>query len=121
MKHDDICKFGNIDPDSIVTKEYCTQRGTLSKWIYTLVFSLMTLFLGLTTFSMSMSNGATGKVEDAVIEVQNVQSDLKTHQARAEERDKAVIDKLNSIQTELVSQRVEQKRLLEKILTNNEN
>lgn len=95
--------------DELVTKNFCSQRGRLNSWLLGILFSIMALFLGIVTFSAA-------RASNAIDNTSNIQIEVKEHIARESEQDKSVIRQLEDIKTELREQRVEQKRLLEKII-----
>jgi hypothetical protein len=97
------------DAEELVTKSFCAQRGKINSWLLGILFSIMALFLGIVTFSAARASAAVGNTNAIRIEV-------KEHIAQDTEQNKSVIRQLEDIKTELREQRVEQKRLLEKII-----
>lgn len=97
------------DTDELVTKSFCTQRGRLNSWLLGILFSIMALFLGIVTFSAA-------RASTAVNSTNTIQIEVKEHIAQDAEQSKSVIRQLEEIKVELREQRVEQKRLLEKII-----
>lgn len=98
----------------------------LNKSTLTVLFLMMTLFLGVVGIAARSSSQAAAAAREAAEHVQPIadqtrrlEADFNTHQVLQAERDKVVVEKLTKLTELLQKQGDEQRELWKKILSKN--
>jgi hypothetical protein len=110
-----------------VLKEVCATRTKTARWVISVYFGILGVFLALIVYASGQAAQANTKYGEVVElvgdktaavskEVDAVKSELDTHRAVQLASDKTIVDKLDEVKEQLRAQQVEQKLLLEKIL-----
>lgn len=102
--------------DDFVSHIECLRNHSLLKWTITVLFALMTLMIGIVGYAARASAIAIDNTLTLEKHVEEVDSNFKVYAAEDKSQSKQVVEMLSEIKDELKSQRVEQKRLFEKIL-----
>lgn len=110
-----------------VTKEICSNRTKTARWVAGVFFGVLGVFLALVIYAAGQASEAGSRCNELSAEIKQVRqlshdevmelrTTFATHKAAQGASEKAIIDKLDELKTELSEQRKEQRGLLDKIL-----
>jgi flagellar biosynthesis/type III secretory pathway M-ring protein FliF/YscJ len=113
------------NPNSEVeTKKYAQSPAWFSKWTISILFILMTLFLGVVGIAANASSRAaaaatvaTGKVQPVIEQVNDLEHNFETHQLLQEQRDQLMIEKITHLTEVVEKQGDEFKEIWRQILS----
>jgi len=109
---------------NFVTHDDCERQVKSYKWLIGVATGIISVLLALVVYSANLSYGANAKYETLVESVTNVREktshDISMLEALVGKQtviQQSIIQQLSDMKVEMVSQRQEQKLLLEKILS----
>jgi flagellar biosynthesis/type III secretory pathway M-ring protein FliF/YscJ len=117
-------KSTDINKSEAVTKKYEQVPLIFSKWTISILFILMTLFLGVVGIaaassarSASAATSATQQVKPVIEQVNELEHSFEMHQLLQEERDKLMIEKITHLTEVVEKQGDEFKEIWRQILS----